>query len=218
MKLGVFDSLPAVSDHTACSNWNVRLISSAAFDSRFSFMALPAMEKSVSLLMFKGFVYFLSYTEVITMQQNSKLVLNCSCGGVELHIAGSPAVCAYCHCTSCRDFYGLPVLAATAWKNENVQVVKGCDQIGKYQHPTKQMQRYFCSACGETVFGTNRLGLTVVRTSRLARSSDGSLPADFHPKFHLFYGSRELDVSDELPKYLEERGGPLFSESELQRT
>lgn len=151
------------------------------------------------------------------MQQNTKLLLNCNCGDVELQISGSPAACAYCHCASCREFYGLPVLAATAWKNEAVQVMKGIDQIGEYQHPTKQMKRYFCRACGETMFGTNRLGLTVVRTSLLARSLGGSLPAEFHPQFHLFYASRELDISDEYPKYLEGTSGPLFSESEPQR-
>ena len=151
------------------------------------------------------------------MQQNSKLLLNCSCGEVEVQIAGSPAACAYCHCTSCRDFYGLPVLAATAWRNEAVQVVKGSDRLGEYQHPTKQMQRHFCRACGETMFGTNRLGLTVVRTSLLARSSGGSLSAEFNPKLHLFYAYRELDVDDELPKYLEGTSGPLFSKPEPQR-
>lgn len=148
------------------------------------------------------------------MPQNPELLLSCDCGAVELLISGSPAACAYCHCSSCRDFYGLPVFAATAWKNDAVRVVKGSDQLGEYRHPTKQMQRHFCLACGETMFGTNRLGLTVVRTSILAKASGGSLPAEFNPRFHLFYSYRELNVDDELPKYLEGRSGPLFSKHE----
>ena len=148
------------------------------------------------------------------MPPNLELVLSCSCGAVELQVSGSPAACAYCHCSSCRDFYGLPGFAATAWKNEACRVVKGTEQLGEYRHPTKQMQRHFCVACGETMFGVNRLGLTVVRTSLLARASRGSLPAEFNPRFHLFYSNRELDIDDELPKYMEGRSGPLFSKHE----
>ncbi|HSV53762.1 MAG TPA: GFA family protein [Burkholderiaceae bacterium] len=145
------------------------------------------------------------------MPQNPELLLRCSCGTVELAISGSPAACAYCHCSTCRDFYSLPVLAATAWKNDAVRVTKGNDRLGEYKHLTKQMQRHFCLACGETLFGANRLGLTVVRTSLLVKALGGSLPAEFTPKFHLFYAYREFDVDDELPKYLEGRSGPLFS-------
>jgi hypothetical protein len=74
------------------------------------------------------------------------------------------------------------------------------------------MQRHFCLACGETMYGVNRLGLNVVRTSLLARASRGKLPAEFTPRFHLFYTYRELDIDDELPKYMEGWSGPLFSE------
>ena len=148
------------------------------------------------------------------MPPNHELLVNCNCGAVELQVSGSPAACAYCHCLSCRDFYGLPVYAATAWTNAALRVVKGNEQLGEYRHPTKQMQRHFCLACGETMFGVNRLGLAVVRTSLLARASRGWLPAKFKPTFHLFYSYRELDIDDELPKYMEGRGGPLFSKHE----
>jgi hypothetical protein len=143
--------------------------------------------------------------------KNPELLLSCSCGAVKLLLSGSPTACAYCHCASCRDLYGVPVFAATAWKNEVAQIVKGNDQLSEYRHPTKQMQRHFCVACGEVMFGVNRLGLIVVRNSLLARALGGSLPADFKPQFHLFYSYRELDIDDELPKYLEGRSGSLFS-------
>jgi hypothetical protein len=148
------------------------------------------------------------------MSKNPELSLSCSCGAVELQVSGSPAACAYCHCSSCRDFYGVAVLAATAWNSDSVRVLKGNDQLGEYRHPTKQLQRHFCVACGEIMFGTNRLGFTVVHTSLLAKALGDSLPVEFQPKFHLFYAYRALNVNDELPKYLEGRSGPLFSKHE----
>jgi hypothetical protein len=153
-----------------------------------------------------------------SMPQHRELLLRCNCGAVELLTSGSPAACAYCHCSSCRDFYDLPVFAATAWNNDAVRVVKGSDQLGEYRHPTKQMHRHFCLACGETLFGGNRLGFTIIRTSIIARALGGSLPAEFHPKFHLFYAYRELDIDDALPKYLEGRSGPLFLKQETPPT
>lgn len=148
------------------------------------------------------------------MTQSSELPLSCSCGAVELLVSGSPVARAYCHCSSCREFYGFPVLAATAWKNDVVRVSKGLGLLGKYKHPTKQMQRHFCLACGTTMFGANRLGLTVIHNSLIAKAWGGLLPDALTPEFHLFYAYREFDIDDELPKYLEGRDGPLFSSSE----
>jgi hypothetical protein len=142
------------------------------------------------------------------MPPTSELLLSCNCGTVEVQVRGSPAACAYCHCSSCRDFYGLPVLAATAWKSGVVQTVKGHAQMGKYRHPTKQMQRHFCLQCGEIMFGVNRLGLTVIRNSLMTRALGGTLPVELRPSFHLFYAEREIDIDDELPKYMGSRLQP----------
>jgi hypothetical protein len=53
--------------------------------------------------------------------------------------------------------------------------------------------------------------MAVIRTSLFAKTQGGLLPEALRPKFHLFYGSREIDVEDDLPKYVEGRDGPLFS-------
>ena len=73
------------------------------------------------------------------------------------------------------------------------------------------MERYFCQSCGTTVFGTNRIDLTVIRTSLIAKAMGGSLPETLMPEFHLFYAQREVTIDDGLPKYLEGWDGPLFS-------
>lgn len=121
---------------------------------------------------------------------------------------------AYCHCSSCRDFYDLPVLSATAWERDAVRIIKGQEFIGEFKHPTKQMSSKFCASCGTTVLGTNRLDLVVIRTSLIAKGMGGVLPDGLAPEFHLFYAHRGVDIDDGLPKYLEGWDGPLFSSNE----
>ncbi|MDF3832523.1 GFA family protein [Cupriavidus basilensis] len=135
--------------------------------------------------------------------------LTCLCGQVQLRIAGEPVARANCHCQACRDFYGTPVFAATAWEPAHVAVERGDDQLATYQHATRQLQRHFCRQCGETLFGTNRLGMSVVPNSLFARASDGVLPDALQPAMHLFYRHRVVDVADALPKYLDGWDGPL---------
>lgn len=135
--------------------------------------------------------------------------LRCDCGAVELRVAGEPVACVYCHCPSCRGFYDLPMLAATAWNPESVTVAAGDASIRRYQHPEKQMQRHFCPDCGETLFGDNRFGLIVILNSVFEKSL-GALPDSLQPTMHLFYQDRVVNVADSLPKYREAWDGELF--------
>ena len=143
------------------------------------------------------------------MSQDIAALLKCSCGTVELELRGSPAGCGFCHCSICRDFYGLPIFSVTSWKREAVVCATGDKHLGEFVHRTKQMRRYFCLTCGETLFGINRLGMAVVGTSLIAKAFAGELPVEFRPTFHLFYTYRVFNVEDGLPKYLEGRSGPL---------
>jgi len=133
--------------------------------------------------------------------------LRCLCGGVNVELRGEPAARANCHCQSCRDFYGTSMLSATAWLPEQVTVAEG--SVATFAHPTKQLSRAFCPNCGETVFGTSRLNMRVVPNSFVARATGGALPDALHATMHLFYRHRIIDVSDELPKYLDGWDGPI---------
>lgn len=132
--------------------------------------------------------------------------LACLCGAVTVELTGEPAALAICHCGTCRDFYGTSILSASAWPADKA-VASGALEV--FHHPHKQMSRAFCRACGETLFGTNRLGMRVVPNSLLARAHGGILPADRQPTMHLFYRQRVIDVNDALPKYLDGWDGPV---------
>lgn len=147
------------------------------------------------------------------MTTSFEIPLGCNCGDIGLLISGIPVARAYCHCSSCRELYDLPLLSAVAWNNNSVRVVKGHESVGKHKHPDKQMERHFCRSCGTTVFGKNRIDLTIIRTSLIAKAMGGNIPKALTPEFHLFYAQREVTIDDGLPKYLEGWDGPLFSPS-----
>lgn len=141
----------------------------------------------------------------------ASISIACLCGAVTVGLHGQPVAKANCHCQTCRDFYGTPVLSATAWDAEAVRVSSG--QVRMFKHPVKQLSRTFCPICGETVFGTNRLGMRVVPNSIVARAAGGELPEPLRPTMHLFYRYRVFDVSDGLTKFLEGWDGPQYEVS-----
>lgn len=142
--------------------------------------------------------------------------VQCHCGNAGFELHGQPAARANCHCQSCRDFYGTSILSATAWPAEAVRVTGG--QLATFAHPTKQMSKTFCVNCGDTLFGTNRLGMRVVSNSIVARAAGGCLPEDWSPTMHLFYRYRVIDVADRLTKYLEGWDGPEYEAPGSERS
>lgn len=137
------------------------------------------------------------------------LCLTCLCGKVSVELHGAPAARANCHCSTCRGFYGTSLFSATAWEAAAVRVQDGMALT--FQHPEKQVSKTFCGVCGDTLFGTNRLGMRVVPNALVARANDGQLDAALAPTLHLFYRQRVVEVSDDLPKYLEGWDGPTYA-------
>lgn len=118
----------------------------------------------------------------------------CACGAVEVEISGDPAVQAYCHCSSCRDWLGAPIHAASLWPTPSVNVVKGADKLGVYKR-TEASHRNFCTACGAPVLVRHpALGMTDVPAGSVAGLA-------YQPTVHVNYGEKVLSVRDGLPKF-----------------
>jgi hypothetical protein len=101
------------------------------------------------------------------------------------------------------------MFSATAWAADAVSIDD--DVARTFKHPEKQLAKTFCDVCGEVMFGTNRLGMRVVPNALVARATDGKLDATLAPTMHLFYRQRVIDVSDDLPKYLDGWDGPTYA-------
>ena len=118
----------------------------------------------------------------------------CACGAVQVEISGEPAVQAYCHCGSCRDWLGAPIHAASLWLTPSVNVVKGADKLGMYKK-TEASHRQFCTACGAPVLVRHpALGMTDIPAGSVAGLA-------YQPTVHVNYGEKVLSVRDGLPKF-----------------
>lgn len=140
------------------------------------------------------------------------ITITCLCGALSVQLQGAPVARANCHCATCRDFYATSMFSATAWEAVAVTPVSGA--AAQFQHPSKQLSRTFCPACGEVLFGTNRLGMRVVPNALIARATAGHLEEALAPTMHLFYRDRVIDITDALPKYLDGWDGALYGGSE----
>lgn len=103
---------------------------------------------------------------------------------------------AYCHCESCRRWFGAPVHASSLWPADNVQVVAGTEHMTTFKRTEKTgSYRKFCAVCGSPVL--------------VDHPTDGviDVPAvsvaglDFKPTLHTHYPERVISFLDGLPKY-----------------
>ena len=136
--------------------------------------------------------------------------VHCKCNNVELSLTNKPIVHAFCHCTDCRELLDIPFHSITAWKEEDISIDKGEDDITVFQHPTLKMQKHFCKYCGEVLFNTNGMNWLVVSQLLISKSNGNKLPQELASNRHFFYEQRVTDIKDDLPKYLRGTDGPLY--------
>ena len=132
---------------------------------------------------------------------SERYALECDCGEVKFSLTGEPKVRAFCHCNDCRELLKIPYHSVTAWEKEQLTVDEGADQVKVFQHPDKRMKRYFCAACGETLFNSNSVDWRLVSLLLIRKCNGGDLPEALQPQMHIFYASRIVDIDDALPKH-----------------
>lgn len=126
--------------------------------------------------------------------------VECDCGAVSLELSGEPKVRGFCHCEDCRDLLKIPYHSVTAWEADKVRVSRGEECLNFFQHPSKRMQRAYCSRCGETLFNTNAMGWRIVSQLLIRKCYHGELPEALQSQSHFFYDQRIVDIDDALPK------------------
>ena len=132
---------------------------------------------------------------------NSEYQIQCQCGTVQVDLSGLPRVRGHCHCADCRELLDIPFHSVTAWNPEQVDVIKGQDEMAEYQHPELEMKRFYCRHCGETLFNSNAMDWRIVSQHLIRKCNSGELPEELASESHFFYGSRIIDINDDLPKY-----------------
>ena len=132
------------------------------------------------------------------MSTNYKV--KCDCGSVELEMAGTPRVHAFCHCEDCRALLDVPYHSIVAWDADNVRIAAGADNTVEYKYPTLEMTRVFCKHCGETLYNTNAMGWRLVSQLLIRKCNKNELPEEFESNAHFFYDRRIVDIDDQLAK------------------
>ena len=117
----------------------------------------------------------------------------CFCGTVEIKATGTPVEMGYCHCDSCRSYSGAPLMSFILWKDQDVEVTKGAEHIGRF-NKSEMSHRRFCSKCGGHLFTEHPgLGFTDVHAPVLPTIA-------FKPVVHLNYAETVLPMKDGVPK------------------
>lgn len=123
----------------------------------------------------------------------STITGKCFCGAVEIQVEGAPEAMGYCHCSSCRSWSAAPVNAFTLWKQENVKITKGADQVGRFKR-SDLSDRQYCRKCGGHLMTDHPpIGLIDVYAA--------TIPGlHFTPGVHVNYEDTVLPMKDGLPK------------------
>ncbi|KAI0035153.1 Mss4-like protein [Vararia minispora EC-137] len=131
----------------------------------------------------------------------------CFCGAVSYALSAPPTMSAYCHCTQCQRLNGCPFVhtvhfrtSVFGWTHDG-----GADALDAFQNPSKPHKtRFRCKKCGCCVASFNKnTNNTSVWGAQLSRSQDGRIMRYdiVKPTAHIFYGTRMLDVPDEVTKW-----------------
>jgi len=130
----------------------------------------------------------------------NKLVGSCACGSCSWEGIGDPEVTFYCHCSLCRRASGSALLAAAGFRPENV-VFHGEANIVDFKPTNSKVPRRYCRKCHSYLAEDARPVLGVYALP--CGLSKDKIDPIYQPKQHIFYGSRILDVTDDLPKWEE---------------
>lgn len=121
----------------------------------------------------------------------------CFCGAVQIETVGAPLQQGFCHCDTCKQRSGAPMIGYTLWPAAAVTIARGEDMLQRAQQPNRpdHSQWMSCRACGCAV-GTDlhSKGLIDILVGTFRDFT-------FEPKAHLNYGEAIIRMADGLPKY-----------------
>lgn len=108
----------------------------------------------------------------------------CNCGEVQMKIRGEPVRVGLCHCLTCRKETGAAVMAFADWHEGQVSIA---GETASWMSTTDR--RYFCPACGSTLFVTDEAGRSDEVEVRLGTLDEA--PSGFKPEYELWTIRRE---------------------------
>jgi hypothetical protein len=130
---------------------------------------------------------------------------SCHCNAVQYEVCADPVDAKICHCLACQKLHGAPMQWAAIFHKRDVRITKGVDCL-KFYNSERNIQarvlpcKVSCALCSAPIADEGRR-MWLAFPSLFDFGGFAALPETFKPTCHLFYGSRVMDMDDELPKW-----------------
>ena len=129
----------------------------------------------------------------------------CFCGAVRYEVGAEPVDAKICHCLTCQRLHGAPMQWAAIFHKRHVRFVAGMEYLRFFNGEQGLRERIppckvSCGRCGAPIADEGRR-MWLAFPSLFHFGHRAQVPDSFKPKCHIFYGSRVVDVGDDLPKW-----------------
>ncbi|KAJ7292948.1 Mss4-like protein [Mycena rebaudengoi] len=127
---------------------------------------------------------------------------SCSCGSLSWAVTGQPLFSVYCHCTQCQRADGAAFVCSMHYKPSAFTWTHTPENAPDVEN-LKDFILYRCKSCRSCAATTVTSGNWALRASQLERDENGKVInwEGVKPTSHIFYGTRLVDVADDLPKW-----------------
>ncbi len=135
----------------------------------------------------------------------AKYRARCHCQAVRYEVSADPVDAKICHCVVCQTLHGAPMQWAAIFHKRHVRITRGSAQLRFYNSERQQYERILpckvsCAGCGTLIADEGRK-MWLAFPSLFDFGRPPQVPASFTPTCHIFYGTRVMDMTDELPKW-----------------
>ena len=135
----------------------------------------------------------------------AKYQASCFCGTVRYEVSADPVDAKICHCTTCQRLHGAPMQWAAIFHKRHVRFTAGLENLVFYNSEQNRPERILpckvrCGKCGTPIADEGRR-MWLAFPSLFDFGYPAKVPEAFKPTCHLFYGSRVIEIQDDLPKW-----------------
>ena len=134
-----------------------------------------------------------------------KYQASCYCRAVRFEVCNDPVDSKMCHCTVCQKLHGAPMQLAAIFHKGDVRFTAGIDRLHFYNSELNKHERILpckvsCTEC-RTLIADEGRRMWLAFPSLFEFGNTPMLPETFKPTCHIFYGTRLIDMNDDLPKW-----------------
>ena len=146
------------------------------------------------------------YASILDTGFMTKYRANCYCKAVQIEVCADPVDAKICHCRTCQTLHGAPMQWAAIFNKQDVRIIKGIYCLKFYNSEQSINQRILpckvsCRLCGAPIADEGRR-MWLAFPLLFDFGFPPQVPKKFMPTCHIFYGSRVMDINDDLPKWL----------------